>query len=380
MENMANRLQRMLLMLPIIGSYMIWLFGIENSFTLFLLGNTGTILFILLIALVVLNFKRIQVADWILVGLAIFSIVFFTINQDLRNSASIEGNLIVSVFLLLLVGYRLYPLDEIDRLIILGIVSFFLCAISVRLFVEIPKVLTWEQILQNSNSLSTLWLNVNAIGGGILFATMTSTIILKSLENGVANVFVVLFYLLGLAGAWICQSRTSLIVLLGFIIVDNLFVKKFFERNQKWIMSFILFFCLAPFLIYYLAVNTSVDLFTGRENIWKYIFEKWLSDPVYIQLGMGDYLYSAKNLGPHNGFLYLLSHYGIIGYVFVFVPLSIQIIKFVNTPYYLTKLQVSSLFGLFMVLIYSMMEESLFIGAWVPIMTIFLWLGFGEYD
>ncbi|MGM0215605.1 EpaQ family protein [Enterococcus sp. AZ109] len=380
MEKLSNRLQHILLILPTIVSFSFWYLGIDNDKTLNIFNHMAVYQYVIFSIIILLNVKKLMVSDWIMVIIAIFSSCFFVFTGSTRNVDSFEINIVISVILFLLISYKVRPLDKVDRLIFCGAIMIILFLTLYKLSVELPKVLTFEEFIENSNKLAKIWINVNTIGASILFSTMLSAILLKSFEKRYLNVLIIIIYILGFIGTWACQSRTSSIVLLVFLVLDNCLSKAFFQENRLWVAFYPLFFIVIPFIVYFLAESSSVDIFTGRENIWKNFFAQWLGDSSQVKIGMGPFTFSEKHLGTHNSFLYALSTFGITGYLLLFGTISYGISQLVRTEYYLTKLQVSSLFAFFAILVYSMMEDSLVIAPWIPVIFAFLGLAFSDFE
>ena len=228
------------------------------------------------------------------------------------------------------------------------------------------------------NTLEAIWINVNVIGAVILFTAVTGSILLRSFHKKGLNLLVWPLYLLGLAGTWGCQSRTSFLILLAFILVDNFLPKTFFGRHKFWLWLFPLFFILTPFVSYFIAQSETINVFTGRENIWRAFFGEWLASKQAILAGRQPFLYGAKLLSTHNSYLYLLCNFGVIGYTFLFAAFSGYLLRQKNKVKTLSSYQVSLLFAFLLTLFYGLMEDSLLVIQWTPILFDFLGLALSQ--
>lgn len=133
---------------------------------------------------------------------------------------------------------------------------------------------------------------------------------------------------------WYMVERTSAI-LTGLILISY-YLFPLFERHRKLLKG--LFFLAILFLVVFNGIyiwlatteagielnqqvleQTSKNLFTGRQLIWKVAWKAFLERPI-IGFGFENAVMDARGIGvsTHNGYFYLLMHTGLAG-LFLFI-------------------------------------------------------------
>lgn len=374
LEKIGKRISSLLILFTIGASYTIWLLGIYHPLIIPWFSHSAYYIGGVALLVLALNWRKLQLFDvfWLLLALGDTVLNLFT--AEFRHAETFDMSILPAVILLFVLACKINGFDQLDRVLLLGINLGILALMLYRLFKHLFNSGLISRFFSLDNTLEVIWINVNVIGAVILFAVVTGSILLRSFHKKVLNLLVWPLYLVGLAGTWGCQSRTSFLILLSFILVDNLLPKSFFGQHKFWLWLFPLFFILTPFVSYFIAQSETINIFTGRENIWRAFFGEWLTSKQAILAGRPPFLYSAKLLSTHNSYLYLLCNFGVIGYTFLFAAFSGYLLRLKNKVKTLSRYQVSLLFAFFLTLFYGLMEDSLLVIQWTPILFAFLGL------
>lgn len=371
MEKLLNRASSLLLLLTIAGSYLMWIIGIDTKATSFIYSNSMYFLLAVIGIVLLLNLKRLEKSDWLTIGLAISVFIFYTLTSSIRQSDRFI-NAGIPIIILLVLCFKLCKFDKLDKGILFGITSISFVAILYRMYMELPKLVPINLIGRTGNKIEAIWINTNTIGAAILFSVLMITLLIKATSIGYYKLIVIPIYALGLLGIWAIESKTSLMVLILFILLDNLIPKNFLQKNKWWIIVFIGMFLIAPMIFYSCAQSESLNLFTGRERIWKEFFDKWFSSKQNMWIGMEPFTASWKPLGTHNSFLNILANYGIAGYVIVMGYFSYSFIQVMRTKGNYSKVQVSLLLAFLIIWIHSFMEDIMTAYHWMPVVYSFV--------
>lgn len=374
MEKVIHRVSTLLILFTIGVSNSIWLLGISHPLIDPFFSDFAYWLGGLMIVVILLNIKKLTRGDWVFLGLALADSIINIFTADYRNAATLDMSIIPAVIFLFVLACRLVPFDKVDKSLMLAINVIILLLMLFRLFKHLINAGLIGNFFTLDNSLIQIWINVNVIGAVIMFSSILSVLMIRSLELKGGKIWQSLLYLLGLIGTWGCQSRTSFLVLAAFIFLDLVLPKQFLEKHRFWLWGFPLLFLLAPFVTWFIAKSPSMNLFTDRENIWHAFFQQWLPSKRAIFTGQKPFLYGPHLFSTHNSYLYLLCNFGVIGYVFLSSGLSYTILKLRNKMATLSHEQISCLIAFFLALAYGFMEDSLMVIQWVPIMFCFLGL------
>lgn len=377
-EKIGKRISSLLILFTIGASYTIWLLGIYHPLIAPWFSHSAYYIGGIALAVLAINWRKLRRFDIVWLVLALGNTVLNLFTAGFRHAETFDMSILPAVILLFVLACKLSEFDQIDRSLLLGINLGILFLILYRLFKHLINSGLISRFFSLDNTLEAIWINVNVIGAVILFTAVTGSILLRSFHKKGLNLLVWPLYLLGLAGTWGCQSRTSFLILLAFILVDNFLPKTFFGRHKLWLWLFPLFFILTPFVSYFIAQSETINVFTGRENIWRSFFAEWLPSKQAVLAGRPPFLYSAKLLSTHNSYLYLLCNFGVIGYTFLFAAFSGYLLRLKNKVKTLSSYQVSLLFAFLLTLFYGLMEDSLLVIQWTPILFAFLGLALSQ--
>lgn len=371
MDKRLNRVSNTILLAMIAGSYLMWVVGIDTKITSFMYSNSMYFLLVVIGMVLCLNAKKMQKSDWTMVSLAIGIFIFYTLTSSIRHSNRFI-NAGLPIIILLVLCFKLSTFDKVDKRILLGISGISLAAILFRVYIELPKLVPLDMIGRTNNKIEAIWINTNTIGAAILFSALMVTTLIKAISIGYYKLIVIPIYIAALIGIWAIESKTSLMVLVLFILLDNLIPKNFLCKNKWWVLLFLGMFLIAPLIFYYCAQSESLNLFTGRERIWQEFFTKWFSEKQHMWIGMEPFTASWKPLGTHNSFLNFLANYGIIGYVLVVGYFSYELIRSMFSKKSYSKLQVSLLIAFLIIWIHSFMEDIMTAYHWMPVVYSFI--------
>jgi hypothetical protein len=373
MDKILNKISNLVLLLTIAASYLMWVAGIGTKATGFIYQNSVYLLAAAIAVVLVLRIKELKKADWLLIGLAVGIMLFYTATSSMRHSNRFI-NASIPLIILFLICFKNTRFTKIDFGLLTGITGAALGVTLYRIYTELPKLVPKAEIWKSSNKLEAIWINTNTIGMTLLLSVIMLSILIKSFSIGYAKLLVLPIYAVGLAGIWVCQSKASLGALILFIFVDNLIPKKLLQNNYLLTLGFGAIFAAGPFIFHAFSKSATLNLFTGRERIWAEFFDKWFADTQNMLIGMAPFTASWKNLGTHNSYLYALGSYGIIGYILLFSVLlgllSIGIIQKRRLSFF----QISLFFGFLAICIQSTMEETLLANYWIPIVYSFIGL------
>jgi hypothetical protein len=373
MDKILNKISNLVLLLTIAASYLMWVVGIGTKATGFIYQNSVYLLAAAIAVVLLLRIKELKKTDWLLIGLAVGIMLFYTATSSMRHSNRFI-NASIPLIMLFLVCFKNTRFTKIDFGLLTGITGAALGVTLYRIYTELPKLVPKSEIWKSSNKLEAIWINTNTIGMTLLLSVIMLSILIKSFTIGYAKLLVLPVYAVGLAGIWVCQSKASLGALLLFILVDNLIPKKLLQNNYLLTLGFGAIFAAGPFIFHAFSKSATLNLFTGRERIWAEFFDKWFADSKNLLIGMAPFTASWKNLGTHNSYLYALGSYGMIGYILLFSVLlgllSIGMIQKKRLSFF----QISLFFGFLAICIQSTMEETLLANYWIPIIYSFIGL------
>lgn len=372
MEKVLNKVSNVILIATIASSYLLWTVGLNTETMMNFYQHYEYTLFIALILILLLHLKKLDKVDFALGGLGAALFIFYTATSSMRHSNRfINASMLVIV--LLIICYRKTTFDKSDFRILGVTISAFFCVTLYRIFTELPKIVAPNSIWQRGNEFDSIWINSNTIGASVLFMVMMLSIILKQASNKAINWLIIPVYVAGVAAIWVCQAKTAFAVLLLFIVIDNLFPKRFIKNNWFWLSLFLLVLVVFPFIFYYCANVSTIKFFSGRENIWKEFFEFWFVNKQNVLIGMKPYVFHWKNLGMHNSYLSILNNLGVLGYTLFSFFIFGQFYSIRKNGNY-SKTQVSLAIALFCVFVLSTMEDILISYHWIPLAFSFLGL------
>lgn len=376
MDKVLNRISNIILISTIAGSYLMWVVGIETKITSFIYANFAYFLILAIGIILLFKLKYLEKSDliWIIFSIAIF--LLYTLTSSMRQSNRFI-NVSIPVVILLLLCFKKSKFDKIDFAILTGISVVSLSITLYRIYIELPKIISPDLIWKSGNQLEAIWINTNTISATILFSVITLTIFMKYFFSGIYKIFLVPVYIAGAIGIWLCQGKTAFFTLFIFIFCDTFLPKNKMRNRISYVLTIIGSFLSLPFAFFWIAKTDTINIFSGRENIWKEFFEFWLEEWRNILFGMKPFFFHWKNLGIHNGYLEILGNLGIIGYLIFTMAVVWFIIKcFPNSG--ISNFKISLFFGFLSVMIMSTMENMFLTYHWMPIVYSFIGISLTE--
>lgn len=172
------------------------------------------------------------------------------------------------------------------------------------------------------------YVNANSTGLILIYLFWTSTI--RNEKRGF-NRSELIWIALVFTGVWFTNSRTSLLVFIGTIVLQLFFYERL-RVNRKFLfvcLSIILVAGFAIPLIYVFLYESRMmggatffgkRLFTGREWIWMNTFNYFHQNPITFIIGTGynDMFNLQGSFNLHNAYIMLATQYGLlvtIGYL-----------------------------------------------------------------
>jgi hypothetical protein len=118
----------------------------------------------------------------------------------------------------------------------------------------------------------------------------------------------------------------------------------------------------------FLANSSNIDLFTGREDIWKHFYDTLFKVRKQFWVGMPAFTFKRGQqvLGNHNSYNSTLGAFGLIGLVLIslFILYNVWLLILREDT---QTIQFSFIIAFFGVLLQSTMEDTLMAPYWIPI-------------
>lgn len=315
----------------------------------------------------ILNFYRLKLEDLIWIGVALLSIIFFHQFDELRQ-ADFFQDIIIATIIFVVLDFKLVEFTKTMRLVFAGLMAVVLAITAYRIFTEIPAPAAGMSIWDKSNKLQEIWINTNTIGSSVMCSSFLVVTLLQSLEWTWAKVAKYPIYLIALACTWVVQSQAAFLAVAFFVFFD-LWPNGLKERI-KWVygIGYSIFLVGIFPLSYFLANSNSVDLFTGREDIWKHFYEQLFEVKEQFWVGMSAFTFQrgTQLLGNHNSYNATLGQFGLIGLVIVSLFILYNVWQIIIKAD-LQATQLSFIIAFFAVLLQSTMEDTLMAPYWIPI-------------
>lgn len=372
MTAIGKRVSNLLMIGTIFGSFMFWLLGVNHILTQNFYPHFYRFYLGVVVIVLVLNVRKLKAMDWLLLGMSVCIPLFLYFGGNPAANVPRDFYFIFFEIISLTICYRVCSFDKYDKWMMAAVIGGMLSLIFYRLIKFLVASGKINMFFTTDNSLKEIWVNVNAIGAGILFGIVALTVLVKETSLEFRWLVNLVLYGVGLFGTWACQSRTSFIVLVAFIILDNFLPKVLLKKYWYWLLIFPIVFIGAPYVFKYFADSADMNIFTGREDIWKGFFQTWSKSRDAMVFGQAPYIDQVKNLGIHNSFLSILANFGIVGYIALYGMLTVQVFRTIPRSQKLTKTQVSWLLAFLLTIIYGSMEESMVDVHWVPITYLYL--------
>lgn len=314
-----------------------------------------------------LNCYRLRIGDFIWIAVAILSIIFYH-QFDVLRQADFFQDITIALIIFIVLDFKLVDFNKVLRILFAGLMMMVLLITAYRIFTEIPTPPSGLSIWNKSNKLQEIWINTNTIGSSIMCSSFILITLLESLEWSWAKLLKYPFYLVALACTWVVQSQAAFIAVAVFVFFDSW--PNFLKIKIRWIYGFgysIFLIGIFP-LSLFLANSSNIDLFTGREDIWKNFYDLLFKVKEQFLVGMPPFTFKRGEqvLGNHNSYNSTLGQFGLVGLVLIsmFILYNIwQLILKEDTEAF----QFSFIIAFFAVLLQSTMEDTLVAPYWIPI-------------
>lgn len=234
-------------------------------------------------------------------------------------------NIILAFSTLTSLSYERKLIRKIDSLILLALIALLLIYAKKEGVYYLPIFLSATQA--NSN----LFLNPNGYATIALISGMLTTVVISRLNFEFARTKYALgaiSFIIFVTVIYFTQARTSLVCYVAFealCLFYSLFYTqagKSFKRNTVFkgiVASLILSFAVVGIYMLLFAVldnNFEIlgkNIFTGRPQIWQDAFKQLSKSPI---IGISNtYLFLDSYLNAHNGFIAILSYFGILPFI-----------------------------------------------------------------
>lgn len=369
----------LLLSAMIAACFYLWLQGVDTNAKLQFYLQLPRWITLGAVAVLALNVSRLEMVDVVWLVIAVLSVILYTFFADLRQ-ADFFLNAVPATFIILVLDFKLVPFTKSARLALAVLSSLVLLFTFYRILTEIPQPPAGQSIWAPSNALKAIWVNTNTIGELVMCGTILGICLFQSVLN--RSWFLTLpLATVGLAGTWVVQSKAALyamVVFCGLQLFNQLLKGKFRWGYGSGISVFLV--SILP-LSYLAAKLDAINLFTGREEIWRSFFTELVKSKEQIWLGMKPFVFYRNNeaLSYHSSYVALWGHFGLIG-----VILLLSFILFMVWQICLKKehvqLRLSFLIGFIAVLLQSMMEETLVAVFWFPLTISLLGLALQNFE
>lgn len=314
----------------------------------------------------VLNCYKLKWNDLIWIGIAILSVLFYHQFDGLRQAGFLQ-DITLALIIFVVLDFKLVEFTKSLRLIFAGLIFLVLLITAFRIFTEIPTPPSGISIWDKSNKLQEIWINTNTIGSSVMCSSFLVVTLLQSLEWTWASILKYPVYLIALACTWVVQSQAAFIAVVFFVFFD--LWPNFLKKTVKWgygIGYSIFLIGIFP-LSLFLANSSNIDLFTGREDIWKNFYDTLFEVKQQFWVGMPPFTFKrgAQILGNHNSYNATLGQFGLVGLVLMslFILYNVWLIIIRDTQ----STQLSFVIAFFAILLQSTMEDTLMAPYWIPI-------------
>ena len=314
-----------------------------------------------------LNVYRLKMDDLIWIGVAILSIIFFHQFDELRQADFLQ-DITIALIIFIVLDFKLVEFTKGMRLIFAGLMAMILLITAYRIFTEIPAPAAGMSIWDKSNKLQEIWINTNTIGSSVMCSGFLAATLLQSLEWTWAKLLKYPVYFVSLACTWVVQSQAAFLAVMVFVFFD--LWPNFLKEKIKWGygISYSVFLIGIFPLSLFLANSSNIDLFTGREDIWKHFYDTLFKVKEQFWVGMPPFTFQRGQqiLGNHNSYNATLGQFGLVGLVLMslFILYNVWLIIVKENTH---GTQLSFIIAFFAVLLQSTMEDTLMAPYWIPI-------------
>lgn len=326
----------------------------------------------------VLNCYRMKWADIIWVGVALLSILFFH-QFDTMRQADFFLDITIALIIFVVLDFKLVEFTKELRLIFAGLMLIILLITAYRIFSEIPTPTSGNSIWDKSNKLQEIWINTNTIGSSVMCSSFLIATLLQSLDWTWAKILKFVVYFIALACTWVVQSQAAFFAVVCFVLFDAW--PNFLKEKVRWAYGVVYsVFLIGIFpLSLYLANSSNIDLFTGREDIWKQFYDTLFKVRKQFLVGMPPFTFKRGEqvLGNHNSYNAILGGFGLIGLVLISLFILYNIWSLIIREE-TQAIQFSFIIAFFAILLQSTMEDTLMAPYWIPITFCLLGLAWQE--
>lgn len=347
--------------------FFLWTKGIGTQGMFNIYANTNRYMPLGATVVLLLNFYRLKFDDLIWIGVAILSVLFFHQFDELRKVGFLQ-DITIALIIFIVLDFKLVEFTKRMRMVFAGLVGITLLITAFRIFTEIPNPTEGLSIWDKSNKLQEIWINTNTIGSSVMCSSFLVVTLLQSLEWTWARLLKYPVYLLAIVCTWVVQSQAAFIAVVFFVFFD--LWPNFLKEKAKWIygIGYSVFLIGIFPLSLFLANSSNVDLFTGREDIWKHFYEALFEVKEQFWVGMPPFTFQRGQqiLGNHNSYNATLGQFGLVGLVIVslFILYNVWLIIVKDQT---RATQLSFIIAFFAVLLQSTMEDTLMASFWIPI-------------
>ncbi|WP_413538290.1 EpaQ family protein [Enterococcus malodoratus] len=366
-SNLLNLISACILIGMTLLCFFLWTKGIGTQGMFNIYANMNRYMPIGATIVLLLNVYRLKLGDLIWIGVGILSILFFHQFDELRQAGFLQ-DITIALIILIVLDFKLVEFTKELRLIFAGLMGMVLLITAYRIFTEIPDPVAGMSIWDKSNKLQEIWINTNTIGSSVMCSSFLAATLLQSLERSWARILKYPVYLVALACTWVVQSQAAFIAVVVFVLFDVW--PNFLKEKVKWgygIGYSVFLIGIFP-LSLFLANSSSIDLFTGREDIWKHFYDTLFEVKEQFLVGMPPFTFQRGQqiLGNHNSYNATLGQFGLVGLVLMsmFILYNVWLI-IVKEDTQAT--QLSFIIAFFAVLMQSTMEDTLMAPYWIPI-------------
>ncbi|MEG1503501.1 MAG: EpaQ family protein [Enterococcus sp.] len=346
--------------------FFLWTKGIGTQGMFNLYANMNRYMPIGATIVLLLNVYRLKMGDIIWIALAIASIIFYHQFDALREAGFLQ-DITLALIIFIVIDFKLVEFTKEIRILFAGLMLLILLITAYRIFTEIPTtegISIWDK----SNKLQEIWINTNTIGSSIMCSSFIAITLLQSLEGTWAKYLKYPTYLIALACTWVVQSQAAFIAVVFFVFFD--LWPNFLKEKMKWVYGIgYSIFLIGIFPLSLILANSSeIDLFTGREDIWKHFYQTLFKVKEQFWVGMPPFTFhrGTQILGNHNSYNATIGAFGLIGLtfmsLFILYNVWLLILRSDTQP-----TQWSFLIAFFGVLLQSTMEDTLMAAYWIPI-------------
>lgn len=203
--------------------------------------------------------------------------------------------------------------------------------------------------------------------------------LLQSLDWTWAKILKFVVYFIALACTWVVQSQAAFFAVVCFVLFDAW--PNFLKEKVRWAYGVVYsVFLIGIFpLSLYLANSSNIDLFTGREDIWKQFYDTLFKVRKQFLVGMPPFTFKRGEqvLGNHNSYNAILGGFGLIGLVLISLFILYNIWSLIIREE-TQAIQFSFIIAFFAILLQSTMEDTLMAPYWIPITFCLLGLAWQE--